>query len=153
MRLTIATPLAILLETGDVVHLRAEDETGSFGILAGHADFLTALSVSVVTWRGQRGAEHHAAVRGGMLEVRGGDEIAIATPEAVLDDDLHRLGIDVLAGFRRASAEEQAARTDTQRLYVAAIRQIFRLLQSQLNDEIELLLLQPLRLFRLDAGP
>ena len=56
MRLTIATPLAILLETGDVVHLRAEDETGSFGILAGHADFLTALSVSVVTWRGQRGA-------------------------------------------------------------------------------------------------
>ena len=107
MRLTIATPLAILLETGDVVHPRAEDETGSFGILAGHADFLTVLSVSVVTWRGQRGAEHHAAVRGGMLEVRGGDEIAIATPEAVLDDDLHRLGIDVLAGFRRASAKSR----------------------------------------------
>ena len=129
MRLTIATPLSIVVEAGDVIHLRAEDETGSFGILAGHADFLTVLSVSVVTWRGQRGAEHHAAVRGGMLEVRGGDEIAIATPEAVLDDDLHRLGIDVLAGFRRASAEEQAARTDTQRLYVAAIRQIYRLLR------------------------
>jgi F-type H+-transporting ATPase subunit epsilon len=129
MRLTIATPLAILVETGDVVHLRAEDETGSFGILVGHADFLTALAVSVVTWRGQRGAEHHAAVRGGMLEVRGGSEIAVATPEAVLDDDLHRLEIDVLAGFRRASAEEQAARTGTQHLYVAAIRQIYRLLR------------------------
>jgi F-type H+-transporting ATPase subunit epsilon len=129
MKLTIATPLAILVETGDVVHLRAEDETGSFGILAGHADFLTALAVSVVTWRGQCGTEHHAALRGGMLEVRGGSEIAVATPEAVLDDDLHRLEIEVLADFRRAFAEEQAARTGTQRLYIAAIRQIYRLLR------------------------
>jgi F-type H+/Na+-transporting ATPase subunit beta len=129
MRLTIATPLAILVESGDVVHLRAEDETGSFGILAGHADFLTALAVSVVTWRGQRGAGHHAAVRGGMLEVLGGGEIAIATPESVLGDDLHCLEIDVLAGFRRMAADEQAARTGTQRLYVAAIGQIYRLLR------------------------
>ena len=129
MRLTIATPLAILVESGDVVHLRAEDVTGSFGILAGHADFLTALAVSVVTWRGQRGAGHHAAVRGGMLEVLGGGEIAIATPESVLGDDLHRLEIDVLAGFRRMAADEQAARTGTQRLYVAAIGQIYRLLR------------------------
>ena len=32
-------------------HLRAEDDTGAFGILPGHADFLTVLAVSVVTWR------------------------------------------------------------------------------------------------------
>ena len=131
MRLTISTPLAIVIEAGDVAHLRAEDETGAFGILPGHADFLTALAVSVASWRDDRGAEHHVAVRGGMLEVRNGDTIAIATPEAVAGDDLHRLEVEVLARFRRQLVEERAARTDAQRLYLAAIRQITRFLRAE----------------------
>ena len=73
MKLTVTTPLAIVTEADDVAHLRAEDDSGAFGILPGHADFLTALSLSVVSWRDRRGTEHHLAVRGGMLEVRGGD--------------------------------------------------------------------------------
>src|ERR1019366_9761251 len=131
MRFTIATPFAIVIETGDVAHLRAEDETGAFGILPGHADFLTALAVSVVTWHDTHGVEHHAAVRGGMLEVRGGDSIAIATREAVASDDLHHLETEVLAAFRRGLEEDQAARTDAQRLYLTAIRQICHFLKSE----------------------
>ena len=129
MRLTVTTPLAIVIEAENVAHLRAEDETGAFGILPGHADFLTALSVSVLSWREQGGTEHHAAVRGGMLEVRGGNVIAVATREAVPGDDLHRLETEVLAAFRCSIEEEQAARTDAQRLYLAAIRQIYRFLR------------------------
>ena len=131
MRLTVATPLVIVVEVGDVVHLRAEDDTGAFGILPGHADFLTALAVSVASWRDDRGAEHHVAVRGGMLEVRDGNTIGIATPEAVAGDDLQRLETEVLAKFRLQLVEEQAARTDAQRLYLAAIRQIARCLRSE----------------------
>jgi F-type H+-transporting ATPase subunit epsilon len=131
VRLTVATPLTIVIEAGDVAHLRAEDDTGAFGILPGHADFLTALAVSVASWRDDRGAEHHVAVRGGMLEVRDGDSIAIATPEAVPGDDLHRLETEVLDKFRRQLVEEQAARTDAQRLYLAAIRQIARFLRAE----------------------
>jgi len=112
VRLTVTTPLAIVVESDDVAHLRAEDETGAFGILPGHANFLTALAVSVASWRDDRGAEHHVAVRGGMLEVRGGNAIAIASPEAVSGEDLHQLETEVLARFRRQLAEEQAARTD-----------------------------------------
>lgn len=131
MKLTVTTPLAIIAQADDVAHLRAEDETGAFGILPGHADFLTALSVSVVSWRCRRGAEHHLAVRGGMLEVRGGAAIAIATREAVADDDLHRLETEVLTTFRRRAEEELTAHTDAQRLYLAAIRQIYRLLKPE----------------------
>ena len=131
MRLTVATPLAIVIEVSDVAHLRAEDDTGAFGILPGHADFLTALAVSVASWRDARGVEHHVAVRGGMLEVRDGEAIAIATPEAVPGDDLHRLESEVLANFRRQLDEEQAARTDAQRLYLTAIRQIARYLRAE----------------------
>jgi F-type H+-transporting ATPase subunit epsilon len=129
MRLAVSTPLAIVTETDDVTHLRAEDDSGAFGILPGHADFLTALAVSVVSWRDRAGAEHHLAVRGGMLEVRGGDIITIATREAVAGDNLEHLENDVVTSFRRRMEEERTARADSQRLYLAAIRQICRFLR------------------------
>jgi F-type H+-transporting ATPase subunit epsilon len=131
MRLSVSTPLAIAVEADDVTYLRAEDETGAFGILRGHADFLTALAVSVVTWRDRHGIEHHVAVRGGMLEVRGGNMIVVATREAVRSDDLRQLETEVLAAFRRTLEEDRAARTDAQRLYLAALRQICHYLRSE----------------------
>jgi F-type H+-transporting ATPase subunit epsilon len=131
MRLTVTTPLAIVVDVEGVAHLRAEDESGAFGILAGHADFLTALPVSVVSWRDERQQEHHVAVREGMLEVRDGKTIAVAAREAIAGDDLHRLETEVIAAFRRAAEEEKAARVDAQRLYLAAIRQICRFIRSE----------------------
>jgi F-type H+-transporting ATPase subunit epsilon len=131
MKLTVTTPLAVVMQAEDVVHLRAEDETGAFGILRGHADFLTALPISVVAWRDRAGMEHHIAVRGGMLAVSGGEAISIATREAVADDDLQRLQGEVIARFRRGAEEEARARTDAQRLYLAAIRQIYRFLRPE----------------------
>lgn len=129
MKLVVTTPLAVVVEAADVAHLRAEDASGAFGILRGHADFLTALAVSVASWRDTRGAEHYVAVRGGMLEVRDGEAITIATREAVAGDDLERLRTDVLATFRRNVETERVAHTDAQRLYLAAIRQICRFLR------------------------
>lgn len=131
MKLSVATPLAVIAEADGVVHLRAEDETGAFGILTGHADFVTALAVSVVSWRDSQGAEHHVAVRGGMLQVQGGNTIAVATPEAVPGDDMRKLEADVVAEFRRRMGEEQMARTDAQRLYLAAIRQIVAVIRPE----------------------
>ena len=130
MKFTVTTPLAIGVDVDDVVHLRAEDDTGAFGILPGHADFLTALVPSVISWRDEQAGEHYIAVRGGVLEVRGGKTIAVATTEAVLGSNLRDLEDQVIAGFRRQLAEEQAARSDAQRLYVAAIRQIVRYLRA-----------------------
>ncbi|MGB3819379.1 F0F1 ATP synthase subunit epsilon [Achromobacter pulmonis] len=127
MHLTVATPLAIVANVDTVAHLRAEDDTGAFGILRGHADFITALAVSVLSWRELDGTEHHIAVRGGMLSVSGGNTITVATREAVARDDLRQLETEVLASFHRRNEAEITARTDAQRLYLAAIRQIYRL--------------------------
>lgn len=131
MRLTVSTPLAVVVDMEDVSHVRAEDETGAFGILPRHDNFLTVLTVSVMTWRDGKGAEHHVAVRGGMLEVRDGTTIAVATREAVPGDDLQTLETDVLALFRQRENEEQAAHADAERLYLAAIRRILDLLRPQ----------------------
>ena len=56
----------------DVVSVRAEDASGSFGILPGHADLLTVLTPSVVAWRHADGRPGWCAVRRGVLTVRGG---------------------------------------------------------------------------------
>ena len=129
MKLVVTTPLAVVIEVEDVTGLRAEDETGGFGILPGHADFVTVLTVSVVTWRDAKGAPHHVAVRGGMLEVRGGGTITLATREAVCDDDLARLESEVLTRLRRETLEEETAHADSQRLYLEAIRRITQILR------------------------
>jgi F-type H+-transporting ATPase subunit epsilon len=70
-------------------------------------------------------------VRGGMLEVRNGTTIVVATREAVPGDDLHQLETEVLTLFRQQENEEQAAHADAERLYLAAIRQILDLLHPQ----------------------
>lgn len=131
MRLIVTTPLATVVEFEGATHVRAEDPSGAFGILPGHADFLTALAVSVLTWRGTEGREHHVAVRGGVLSVRGGNSVLIATPEAVAGDDLHQLESEVLTRFRQQLEAERAAHTEAQRLHLAAIRQIMRLLRPE----------------------
>jgi F-type H+-transporting ATPase subunit epsilon len=129
VRLTISTPLAVITDSTAVAHVRAEDQTGAFGILPGHADFLTALSLSVVSWRDLKGSEHHVAVRSGTLEVRDGNLITLAAREAIAGDDLKWLQSEVLATFRRRTDDEKKSRTDAQRLYLAAIRQICRYLK------------------------
>jgi F-type H+-transporting ATPase subunit epsilon len=124
MRLRITTPLAVVVDDDSVRALRADDATGSFGVLSGHADFLTSLTIGVVTWRGADGTAHYCAVRRGVLSVTGGQEIAIATREAVTGDDLATLDETVLARFRADTETERAERVDSTRLQLNAIRRI-----------------------------
>lgn len=131
MRLTITTPLTLVLDQVEVTHVRAEDETGAFGILPRHADFMTVVEVSVVTWRDQDGVEHHCAVRGGLLTVKGGDRVAVATRDAVTGDDLKELESTVVGQFRETAREEERARIAEERLQAAAIQQIYRYLRPE----------------------
>jgi F-type H+-transporting ATPase subunit epsilon len=131
MRFLITTPAAVVVDDSAVAAVRAEDESGSFGILAGHADFLTALTVSVVSWRRDDGAQRYCAVRYGVLSVSGGNRVAIATREAVVGDDLGHLEHMVLAGFRDSIEAERTARTGSLRLEMNAIRQIVRYLRPE----------------------
>jgi F-type H+-transporting ATPase subunit epsilon len=135
VRLRIVTPLSVIVDEEGVLSLRAGDASGSFGVLPGHADFLTSLAVSVVSWRSADGRRHFCAVRGGVLTIDNGREIAIATPEAMAGEDLEMLDRDVLARFREESEAEKSERVDVTRLHLAAIRQIMRHLRPGRNHE------------------
>jgi F-type H+-transporting ATPase subunit epsilon len=126
MRLRITTPLAVVIDEEGVLALRAEDASGGFGILPGHADFLTSVAISVVSWKGADGARRYCAVRRGVLAVTAGRDIAIATREAVTGDDLATLDEIVLARFRADIETERVERVDSTRLQLNAIRQIVR---------------------------
>jgi F-type H+-transporting ATPase subunit epsilon len=131
MRLLITTPTSIVIDEQDVAAVRAEDESGSFGILNGHADFLTALSVSIVSWHHADNRQRFCAVRRGVLSVLNGNEVAIATREAVVGDDLARLEQVVVVRFHEALEAERTVRTDSLRLQMQAVRQIVRYLRPE----------------------
>ena len=126
MRLLISTPAAVVLDLDGVVHLRDEDASGAFGILPGHADFLTALPISVASWRLARGAEQHCALRSGVLTVNGGRQIEIATRQAVLGDALGQLETEVLANsWLNAPVEQRVLfATPAAERWIAATRLI-----------------------------
>ena len=134
MKLLIATPSAIVADFADITAVRAEDESGEFGILPHHADFVTALSVSVVGWRRAGGQHGYCAVRGGLLTVSGGEDVAIATREAILGDDLASLEAVVRGRLTTEMEEERQARSHAEQFRIQAIRQIISYLRPETTD-------------------
>ena len=124
MKLHIVTPLDVVVDQDDVTAVRAEDATGSFGILSGHADFLTSLAITVVRWTGSGGRRGYCAVRGGVLSVAAGHDVSVATREAVAGDDLATLDQTVLARFHADIEIEREEHFESTRLQLSAIRQI-----------------------------
>ena len=130
MKLKIVTPLSVIVDE-TVRSVRAEDASGGFGILPGHAALLTALAISVVSWRNDQDEMRYCAVRGGVLTVADGSTVAIATREAVTGNDLAHLDQTVLAQFRSDLEEERQEHVEVTRLQLSAVRQIVGRLKSK----------------------
>ena len=131
MRLVITEPTRVAVDEADVASVRAEDASGSFGILPGHADLVTALTPSVVTWRQADGTQRWCAVRRGVLSVSQGRTVAIATRQAQCGDDLAALEQTVLTRLGAEQDAERRARVAATMLHTAAIREIVRMLRPE----------------------
>lgn len=128
LELVIATPTRILARQ-DTVSVRAEDESGGFGILPGHADYITVLSPSVVRWRTADGGWRFCAHGGGVLRVEDGRRVSIACRTGSVGDDLATLEATV-AAFRAAAQETaRKARVEETQLHARAVRQMMRYLR------------------------
>lgn len=130
MNLMVTTPTAIVAEVDGIRHIRAEDRTGAFGIAPGHADFVTLLAVSVVSWRAERGEEGFVLVRGGVLTVQGGEHVEIAARDAYREEDLAELGDRAIQELEKSDESENVSRTGDTRLHLATMRQIERVLRA-----------------------
>ena len=126
--LRIATPSSVPVDGLPIASLRAEDDSGAFGIRAGHADLVTLLAPSVVRWVGTDGARGYCAVDGGVLIVGGGSRIDIACRDAILGDDLAGLEQEVRTTRAARLDAMRRARVDATRLHAHTVRQIIRYL-------------------------
>ena len=131
MRLRIVTPLSVVVDE-DIDSLRAEDASGGFGILNGHAPFLTALAISILSWK-TKGAERFCALRGGVMTVGAASAINVASREAVTGGDLATLDREVLARFQSDADSERSEHTETMRLQFDVIRRMVSRLGSSAN--------------------
>lgn len=138
LHLVLTTPQLVLADVADVTALRAEDASGSFGILPGHADFVTALDASVVRWRRAGGVTRYAAVRGGVLVVEGGRTVRIACRDGVLGDELATLLARVQAAREARTDADRRERVEQARLHTQVVRQLLRYLQPQPGDAMAL---------------
>ena len=100
LTLEIATPTRLVLaETVDEVVIPGLE--GYFGVLPGHAPFLTTLGIGEVTYRRGRD-ERHLAVAGGFAEVRN-DKVIVLADSAERPEDIDR----ARAEKARARAEQR----------------------------------------------
>jgi F-type H+-transporting ATPase subunit epsilon len=129
LHLTITTPAQILAASDNVVSVRAEDRSGSFGVLPGHADLLTALIPSVVRWRTLDGSACFCAVRGGVFAVSDGRSVSVACREGVVGDSLDELEAKVRTVRARQLEADRKARAEQIRVHALAVRQLIRYLR------------------------
>jgi F-type H+-transporting ATPase subunit epsilon len=104
-RLTIVTPSKILERS--ITHIRVKDDTGYFGIMKGHIDFLTVLAPSLCYYRDASGKETFLAVEGGILSVRGG-EVALTSREVYESDAPERLAGIIEGAIAKRRESEQS---------------------------------------------
>jgi F-type H+-transporting ATPase subunit epsilon len=69
-KLKVVTPAGIF--SRDITHIRLRDQSGFFGIMKGHIDFLTVLVPSLCYYRDENGKEMFLAVDEGIFSVRAG---------------------------------------------------------------------------------
>lgn len=78
----------------NVTSFIGEDASGSFGILAGRARFMTSLVFGLARFSGPSGEWQFLALPGGLLYFTG-NELTISTRRFLLDTDYARISSDI----------------------------------------------------------
>ena len=120
LTLEIATPTRLVV-TESVDEIIIPGSQGYFGVLPGHAPFLTTLGIGELTYRVGRD-ERYLAVSGGFAEVRN-DKVIVLADTAERPEEIDR----ARAERARERAERRlAGRTDEEVDYVRALAALAR---------------------------
>jgi F-type H+-transporting ATPase subunit epsilon len=118
LKVELVTPYKKVLSE-EVDEITASGALGEFGVLPGHAPFLTSLKIGELTYK-QNGALHHLAVNWGYFEVENDTvTVLVETAEKADEIDLER----AKAALGRAEAELKGLTPEDKnfRIYEAAL--------------------------------
>lgn len=105
--LTIVTP-AITIKK-DITSIRLKDETGFFGILKGHSNFITVLVPSLCYYKDAQGKEVFLAVDEGIASVRD-DAVTITSKEVFESDSAEKLSEIIETTLKKRNESEASFR-------------------------------------------
>lgn len=120
LEIAMPTRLVVAEPVDEVV---APGIEGYFGVLPGHAPFLTTLGIGEVTYRAGRD-EHHLAVSGGFAEVRN-DKVIILADTAERPDEIDRARAEQA---RQRAEQRLGGRTPEETDYTRAMCSLTRAL-------------------------
>jgi F-type H+-transporting ATPase subunit epsilon len=104
-RLKIVSPISIVEK--DIRYIRLKDETGFFGIMKGHIDFLTVIEPSLCYYLDSGGKEVFLAVDGGTLSVSRG-KVTLTSRNVFESDNAEKLSEIIKGTFVKSDASEKA---------------------------------------------
>lgn len=125
MNLRILLPTEVFLDR-EVSKVVAETESGSYGLLPRHVDFVAALVPGILTCAGPDGEEEYLAMDEGII-LKHGPDVLISTRNAIRGPDLEILQQRVTDQFRNVNEAERKARSVLSRLEADIIRRFIEL--------------------------
>jgi len=125
LKLEIISPSGTVY-IGDVEHVRAPGQDGSFGVLANHTPMIAALDIGQIEANASGGGTDVFATSGGVAEVHGDSVVILAeTAEAKTGIDLDRAQASATRAEDRLETSDQ--NTDFERANSALMRALNRI--------------------------
>ena len=125
MQLKVVLPTKILINT-TAIKVIAEAENGIFCLLPRHIDFVTTLIPSLLSFVSPQGEEEFMAIDQGIL-IKQGNQVTVATQNAIEGGDLGKLKETVNQQFRLMDEREKNARSVLAKLEINTIRNFIEL--------------------------
>jgi len=125
MQLKVVLPTKILINT-TAIKVIAEAENGIFCLLPRHIDFVTTLIPSLLSFVSPQGEEEFMAIDQGIL-IKQGNQVTVATQNAIQGGDLGKLKETVNQQFRLMDEREKNARSVLAKLEINTIRNFIEL--------------------------
>ena len=120
----IITPKAIK-SVENISFFRAEDKSGSFGILPRHIEFLTILEPAIAI-AAIEGKEHYYAFNGGVLSFKN-NALTVTAKEFVQSDKVSELLVMIERSFKEQEEKEHLFSDNIENLQKAFIKKLIEM--------------------------
>lgn len=124
MKLKVLLPTEIFIDQ-EISKVTAEAENGYFCLLPRHADFVTALVPSLLSFVSKTGKEEFIAVDEGIL-IKVGSEVLISTRNAMRGPDLGTLRRIIEEQFETINDQEKKARSILASIEASFVRRFLK---------------------------
>jgi F-type H+-transporting ATPase subunit epsilon len=110
----------------DVTSFVAVDESGSFGIQAGHARLMASLSFGLARFRTEASDWRYLALPGALLYFHD-DTLTLSTRHYVIDDDYERISAAIREQLVAEEAELKIVKESLRRMEEEALHRLWQL--------------------------